>query len=294
MTDSQKVFSIDELMEFAVNKTGRVRYEGDDGCIDFNWVPNQSKNLLVFFTAAVKRTPEQKLPAFSGTGFVGKVDANILMISDPSLELNDNLTLAWYAGNEKLKLQPILGRILVDFSVKFGKNKTILYGGSGGGFASIYYSTYIPKAIAVASNPQTDIYKYYTGFVTTFLDVCYPSVTGDDVEDRLKKCGIDYNVFSRFMLAKNKVVYLQNSSDRYHVINHLIPFMRELGIEYMQQEKCIRRLNDRGYLIVDNWGNGHTPPPKKLVHSLLDMLLKENVFGSLFPLTRLKKKVGID
>lgn len=274
MTDSQKVLSIDELMEFAGNKTGRVRYEGDDGCIDFNWVPNQSKNLLVFFTAAVKRTPEQKLPAFSGTSFVGKVDANILMISDPSLELNDNLTLAWYAGNEKLKLQPILGRILVDFSVKFGKNKTILYGGSGGGFASIYYSTYIPKAIAVAANPQTNILKYYKRLVKKYFDICFPNYS--QIGKELYDTDVEYDVCDLFSRSESNLIYLQNLDDTFHIENHLVPFLESQGHKYIEQDKTtVNNLSDRLTVVYGKgWGEGHSPPPKQLVFCLLNLLCK--------------------
>lgn len=275
---------MEELIEFASKSSGRIRLIAEEHHIDFDWHPNKSNNLLVFFTAAIRRSPNFQLPAFSGKTAIGKVDANILMISDPSLELSDVLTLAWYAGHEDFRLQPILGEILKQFSKYFGKKRVVLYGGSGAGFAAIYYSTYIPDSYAIAANPQTDISKYYNKSVMKYIETCFPSVSVlGEIEEMLEQTGIEYDLSPRFVNSSSKLIYLQNNSDTHHINNHFKPFMHKLGLQYELVEG-VRRLNDRIIILSGNWGEGHKPPPKDLIFRLLRCIFKENAFEKLLNL----------
>ena len=263
-----------EMLEFAHTSKGRMRLSIDENVIDFNWVPNKSDNLIVFFNAAISRTKDTVLPVFSGNGAIGKVDANILMVSDPSLMLSDDLTVAWYTGDQNFNLQQVLGEILKEFSDQFGKNRTILYGGSAGGFASIYYSSHIPNSYAVAANPQTNISKYYKRFVKKYFDVCFPSYSKDGKE--LSDTHVEYDMCDLFSRSESKLVYLQNMDDAFHIENHFAPFLESQGHKYIEYDKTtVDNLNDRLTVVYGHgWGEGHHPPPKHLVFELLNLLCK--------------------
>ena len=276
-SNTKVCYSINGLIEHAKAKQGRLTLSVSNNFLDLNWFPNGSNNLLIFFSASVARTQKTVLPVFSGTGAIGKVNANILMIADPSLHLSDDLTLAWYSGNENNDLQGLLGNTLKIFSDYFGKNRTILYGGSSGGFASIYYSTYIPGSLPVAVNPQTDISKYYKKFSVKYLTTCFPDILVDnDIEKGFLSTGIDYDVIPRFTQSYNKLIYLQNESDDHHIKNHLEPFLRKQGLKDINQKENVFPISERILLVKGKeWGEGHKPPPKKFIFYLLQLLINE-------------------
>lgn len=270
----KEVHSIDDFLSSAKLSGGRFRFITFENSIDFKFYPNGSDNLIVFFNAAISRTKDTVLPVFSGNGAIGKVDANILMVSDPSLMLSDDLTVAWYTGSENFNLQQTLGAILKVFSDQFGKNRTILYGGSAGGFASIYYSSHIPNSYAVAANPQTNISKYYKRFVKKYFDVCFPSYSKDGKE--LSDTHVEYDMCDLFLRSESKLVYLQNMDDAFHIENHFAPFLESQGHKYIEYDKTtVDNLNDRLTVVYGHgWGEGHHPPPKHLVFELLNLLCK--------------------
>lgn len=282
--------SSDELFSLTESDRGWIRFLVEGNHIDFKWVPNGTQNLVVFFTGAVRRDENRRLPAFSGHSAVGRVSANILMVSDPSLELSDDLTLGWYGGTENFKMQPLLGKILKSFSEKFGRRKTILYGGSAGGFASLYYATYVPGAIAVSTNPQTNLVNYYPRLVLHYLRVCFPSIAGENLEEKLKQSGIDYEVMSRLKASGNRFIYFQNISDEHHVENHMIPFLSVMGV-HVDLKPRVSRLKNQGYLVIGDWGEKHAPLPKGFVFKFLEDLVINEYFSGLFSFMKFKRRV---
>ena len=276
MDEVFNTYKIEDIIEFSKSNKGRFRYYNGDNYIDFMWSPNGSMNLLVFFTAAVRRTSTFKLPAFSGMTSIGRVNANILMISDPSLVINEEIFLAWYAGSENFKCQPIIGEILYHLSNVFGCEKTVLYGGSAGGFASMYYSTYIPGAISVSANPQTNIINYYERLVLLYLNTCFPSIMDEDLRKRILNTGIDYEVISHFLKSQNKLIYMQNSSDHHHIKNHFRPFLKGLGIDYEEKKEVVEKISDRIHLVMGDWGKGHKAPTKSMIFGTIDLLFDKN------------------
>jgi len=196
------------------------------------------------------------------------------MVSDPSLMLSDDLTVAWYTGSQNFNLQQTLGNILKTFSNQFGKNRTILYGGSAGGFASIYYSTHIPNSYAVAANPQTNILKYYKRLVKKYFDICFPNYS--QIGKELYDTDVEYDVCDLFSRSESNLIYLQNLDDTFHIENHLVPFLESQGHKYIEQDKTtVNNLSDRLTVVYGKgWGEGHSPPPKQLVFCLLNLLCK--------------------
>lgn len=274
-SSNRKVFyDIKSLLSHAESNEGEFSLSINDNVLDFKFFPNESKNLLVIFQAAITRTKNTVLPTFSGMGAVGLVNANILMLTDPSLKLSDELRIAWYTGSQKFRVQPVLTEVLNSFSKRFGQNRTILFGASCGGFGALYYSQKIPNAYTVVANPQTNISRYHENLVKRYLSDCFPEIPKKlEIEDRIKMTEVDSEVCSTFVQSNNKLIYLQNSSDEHHVINHYEPFLKSNNLNHVQNNKVINRLSSR-ILTVNgkHWGKGHIAPPTNFMYGLLSML----------------------
>ena len=83
--------------------------------------------------------------------------------------------LAWYVGTSDHDHFDVIGEIIVSFADKLGiKHKDIVsYGSSGGGFAAIRLSLFLPSITAIAINPQTEITQYERKNVEKYLEVCF-------------------------------------------------------------------------------------------------------------------------
>ncbi|WP_338799470.1 DUF6270 domain-containing protein [Pseudomonas monteilii] len=238
----------------------------------FRYIPNGSQNLLVFFHSALTRTENSKMPAFAGNGAIGIVDANILMISDPSITNENNLSLAWYAGSDSFRCQNVIRDLITALSKIAGTRRTVLYGGSGGGFASLYYGRELPDSISVGANPQTNISHYSEASVAAYLDTCFPANKEASVDTRLQQAQIDYHVNRDSQL--NTVIYLQNLHDHHHINTHL-PYY--FGGSSANSETPGGKWIDQQTLIYlsSSWGRGHAAPPRKFAFELLKYLFTE-------------------
>jgi hypothetical protein len=205
---------------------------------------------------------------------VKNFDCNVLMVNDSGLYCSKDLTLAWYAGTYELPLQNILKDILKVFSNKYGTKKTILYGGSGGGFAAIFYGSCLPNSIVVATNPQTDISKYHPSSVALYIEKCFNlNIQRKKFADFFKKCKVIHELSDSFLNGSCNLYYLQNSYDEHHCKIHLASFMQKLKINYLYNQ-LIQKINSRITLILGaNWGHGHISPPKEFIFGFMDILL---------------------
>lgn len=225
--------------------------------IDLLVSPADSNTTVFFFHGAIE--PHFQLPVLSGLGISGGLATNRVFVSDPSLLLDDQLMLAWYAGNYlQTDLQQVLTKIFQKIISDLGGRRTIFFGGSGGGFAALYFASAIPHSLALVFNPQTNIDRYAPRAVTAFnqhalgLQVCRdrgarpPSIVTDLCSHY--SSGID-----------TTIAYMQNVNDTVHVEEHLRPFQMAV------------RSPTKLYLLMERWGEGHSPPPKQLLTHVLDI-----------------------
>lgn len=202
-----------------------------------------TKTLIVMFHGAVDRQT-RTVPSFVGFSPILADGAHLLSISDPSMLVDGDFSLSWYAGDQNFAAQDILRDFFAAVCESFDIERTIYFGTSGGGFAALFYSWHHPGSIVVAGNPQTKISDYYSGHVDRYRNACWP-----DHKD-LSSC-ITENV--RTLYAKkfpNFVIYVQSATDAFHISNHMIQFFTEIGYR-----------KDRPLLInVDYFGKmGHSP-----------------------------------
>lgn len=232
--------------------------------IDILVSPALSDTTIFFFHGAIER--HFTLPVLSGLGISGGLNANRVFISDPSLVRDDTLLLAWYAGNsQQPNLQKTLTSILKKVARSLGSKKVVFFGGSGGGFASLYFASQFEDSLALVFNPQTNIAKYSLNAVQDFAVKSFglePSL--EDPVAHLPS-GVVPDVCEIYKNPKSTTVaYMQNQKDTNHVRLHLSPFERAVHpeIEFL--------------VLKEPWKDGHSPPPKDLLTSVLDLAVTSN------------------
>jgi len=194
---------------------------------------------------------------------------NRIFISDPSLLISPTLNLAWYAGNSKQRLQQILQDIIAKVVSAFGSEKLVFFGTSGGGFASLYYSSQFPGSLAIVANPQTNIARYEPEPVANFAETCF-EVSGPDAMERLPHSVTTDLVKVYSKPVDNTVAYMQNSTDAFHIQGHRDPFVENLHYS-----------NSVFELMGDDWGAGHAAPPKALITDVLNVAAGDDWVGGL-------------
>lgn len=174
----------DQLPIFNRNFASGWGNEFDDGIyhfIDgFNHIDIQlagCKNLkkgqgvLVCFSGAIKDRKGTSAPFFSGLGLAKKMGVPIISISDPSLDRSHNLKLGWYVGYKGFNDLPYKLAILLDSFAQYFSSRLVLFGGSGGGFASLMILSLLNtlNAAVFVWGPQTSISQYEKFSVNRFL-----------------------------------------------------------------------------------------------------------------------------
>lgn len=235
--------------------------------IDLLVSPAFSDTTIFFFHGAIER--HFTLPVLSGLGISGAVNANRVFVSDPSLVLEDDLMLAWYAGNhQQPNLQEVLTSILRKIAESLGSKKVVFFGGSGGGFASLYFASQCEDSLALVFNPQTNIAKYSERAVHDFAKRSFRAEPDSTSPLAHLPVGVVTNVCELYTKPKRATIaYLQNQKDSTHVETHLGPFLESLH-------------EDTDFLLLkEPWREGHSPPPKELLTQVLDLAASSNDWG---------------
>ncbi|PJX24124.1 hypothetical protein CAP48_11510 [Advenella sp. S44] len=221
------------------------------------------------------RSLDSRLPSFSGYNLVEQIDASYICVNDPTLYLSESLNLAWYLGSKELPVQSIIVRTLQKIISQENPSRVIFVGGSGGGFAAMYYASFFPGSLALPWNPQTDIFNFIPESVSAYLYSAWGfEGTMEDARTLLKGT-VDTDLFKRYQASgvANYLLYLQNASDYHHIESHLKPFLANLNIR--DSKKLIANggfFGDTQFLkILDN-GRGHIAPPFGYLVTLLKSL----------------------
>lgn len=225
------------------------------GSLDLLIEDRQSSNLLVIFHAAV--SPEgATLPVFVGLGVAAGLDASVVFVSDPALD--NGVPIGWYSGDSNRSLQQDLPEVLGHISARLGCERTVFFGSSAGGFASLYYSHLTAGSLGICINPQTDIFQYHDEQVGAYVRGCWGS------RDLIKA---DTEVLTQYSTTfPNHVLYLQNTGDDFHIANHLAPWVDATG--HLEGERWAR--------LMGQWGNGHAAPPALFQSTILEYALSFN------------------
>lgn len=236
--------------------------------------------LPVVFSGAVSKRNGNRGPFYSDLGLATSVDSPFVAISDATLNTNLYLKLGWYAGRAKDSVQAETLRLLAGIATRF-ERELLLVGGSGGGFASLYYAARLDSPVsAMVWNPQTDFLNYLPSVVTDYL-VTALGLSDDEVSrmsdaersQALAAGGVEHNVVPRstYGTGCRRVLYLQNADDG-HVVQHAAPYLSQAEFTHVGGGRWV---DDRGALVlISSFSEGHNPPPRdamvQAMRSLLD------------------------
>lgn len=237
-----------------------------------------SKSFLVVFNGAVKRGKFASPPFFSGVNLGSITKLPVISIADPTLEINEIISLGWYAGNYKIKdLQKKIAD-LVDMLAEKINAEPIFVGGSGGGFAALVALKQSKFGSAVVWNPQTDIKKYSRATYDNYKKVAILDVENKSIESIFAG---DVNQGG----SEKTVIYLQNSKDSFHVERHARRFFNGHLIK-----ADLLGVQEEGFFVyvLGAWrGGGHVSPPSDALISIIEILSKKE---SLFNVSGVFKK----
>jgi len=279
---TKQVFSglFDKFVQKSELSNGIYTFEYGDENLDILLSKKDSKDLCVFFNGAIDKSKVIP-PVFSGVGITKDLSVNLLCINDPAV-YRPNVGIGWYAGLDSVALQQELLLIIRKFVSALGIKKIIFVGGSGGGFAALYFSSFFDNSFALVWNPQTNFLNYNTKFVSIYLKECLgisydPAMSEKQLLTFIPEY-VCYDLRYRYILPNlsNFVIYLQNNSD-WHVKSHMQPFIRcladDIEIDYGKSKYC-GLVKDGFYLCLDDFGVGHAVPPKDNLEKLLRLVLK--------------------
>ena len=283
--------SIDEFLALDANGYGDGLHSipGGELTLDMLFVnasklsDGSQKVLPVFFSGAVTARQGKPGPFFSGSGVAKTLDVAVLCLADPSLAMDPQLGLAWYAGNGRQSTQALITRVLAGIAARLDV-ELLLIGGSGGGFAALQFAGRLGGiASALVWNPQTDFLKYYRSSVQPYLEACFPGGTGVSSTKagqvaKLAREGVRHEVITAYAADEmpKRLLYVQNASDTFHVERHAVPFIEGLGMRAIDQHRYAT-LDGNGMLWFGDWGIGHDAMPKNLLIPLVSRLLDPSI-----------------
>lgn len=231
-----------------------------------------SEYLLVMFSGAISNREGTEPPYFSGVRIAEELGLPLLSFSDPTLNLDDNIPLGFFAGNQYIpRLPKRIAEIIDDFAGRYNL-KPILAGGSGGGFASLNVAQECNcDPLVFVWNPQTQILEYDQGLVRDYLRCGYPDYYNPDANlkdhglDIFKELGVKHSVID----CKKPIntVYIQNRSD-WHFGKHLVPFVNKRAWKRVGRSGMYSE-DTRVSVFSGNWGRGHAVPPRNLILSII-------------------------
>lgn len=226
-------------------------------------IPADSDTTLVCFHGAAEN--DVRLPWFLGKGVTADLPVNRIFISDPSLRKSRDFNLAWYAGSKE---QPDLQETLADVIRRIVRDtwgyNVVFFGSSAGGYASLALSRFFPTSLALAVNPQTSISRFYPGAVERYLAHAW-DMEGTDMS--ALPASVAHDLLPAYSAGfSHTVALIQNAKDWFHIQNHQLPFVDEVGG------------SENLFMLMDRWGpdtgDGHIPPPKELLRNCFEELAK--------------------
>lgn len=194
------------------------------------YYPSDKKSLFVLMPSAVNRG-KAELPAFNRWTWAsdGFFPGHALCISDPTLELHDQLNIGWCLGDKDNCATAELSEFIIELAKSKGipTEKIVIYGSSAGGFSALALASHIDGSTAIAINPQIDATAYEaTGQVELMSQTCFgmsKEALRSSHPDR-----VDMKV--RWESVKNsRAVIVQNTTDEHHYNDHFKAFWVSLG-----------------------------------------------------------------
>lgn len=213
-----------------VSDEGHYTVDFSDFKLDFFFRPSGVRRAIIMLPGFLDRA-RMPHPYFQRMKWLGSIEGAAFILTDPTLDLAQNVQIGWFIGNKKCyflsEICEFFGDVLLNLQI--ARASTLFFGSSAGGHASIAFATHLKGSIAFAVNPQTDALRLHNaGELAAFLRAAFGSA---DLLQAEMKWGTRLKLV-KLMNALDYVprIYIwQNFYDTYHYVNHLLPFLNDLG-----------------------------------------------------------------
>ncbi|WP_432257126.1 hypothetical protein [Limimaricola sp. AA108-03] len=216
-----------ETERFVAEGHYAVRFE--NFVLDLYFVPSQERRALIFSPGYLDRKTFP-IPYFQRTSWLSQLGGIGISLTDPTLKLGEDFGVGWFTGTRQchylLEIAEFLARLLTKLGVP--AERTLFFGSSAGGFASIGFAGHLPGSLAFAVNPQTNLLRFHA--LSEIANLTRHGFGGMSV------MGLESHFKSRFHLATllrqaghvpHSLIW-QNIHDGYHYDRHVVPFLSEL------------------------------------------------------------------
>jgi hypothetical protein len=193
---------------------------------------------------------------------------SVLLVSDPTLFVDERLQLGWYAGTRDWDPTPTIRKVVRSAAAASGASKLMFIGSSGGGFPALRCSSAFPGSLALAINPQVDLFLYYRSWLRILLETAFPGIDRVEAQRRLRH---RFSVLHDYEpgIWVNKVLYAQGGHDANPLINHLTAFREAAGMQDREQTP-----DGRIRLLVEHQG-GEAKRPDAFTFTRLYAMARE-------------------
>ena len=266
--------NLDNIDAFLYNGIHNIQTKNNNKFIDIliDGIDNldNSSYIIVCLGGAISNRTEKRGPFFSGINITRELNNTLISISDPTLTINNKISIGWYVGNKYIQNFPkLIASILDKISEKLCK-KLLFIGGSAGGYGSLLINSYLKtETISLIWNPQIKIKNYADSFVKTYEKFALEENQFiDDYENIISD-------LTNINIPKNiSILYLQNITDYSHCENQLYPFIKDEKYYKIGRSTLI---HDENNIIISlgNFGLGHAVPSYKLLLFLIKHLMKK-------------------
>ncbi|WP_367645821.1 hypothetical protein [Paenarthrobacter ureafaciens] len=185
--------------------------------------------------------------------------AAYVAFADPTLTLNPRNRLSWFVGTPQVNPDDWMEAIIRKIVSVTGAEYVVTEGSSAGGFVALRLATRFAKAIAVPRIPQTDLFRY--SLTRPLIETLNSAWAGYSYSEIMAEFPHRFRVADLYTDPAwnrgNLVYYVHNAGDTEHTLNHLSPFLDELGAG----ADSIKALHNRVLISRPYAGDGHVGIP---------------------------------
>ncbi|MFK0042049.1 hypothetical protein ACIQTW_19620 [Paenarthrobacter sp. NPDC090517] len=227
------------------------------GDIHFVGVNRGTDSLVVSFHGAVSRTETPLKPRYGYHSELRHRAESYLAKSDPTLNLDNRVTLGWYIGTDERDVHSEVAELVKRQAATMGASRIVFVGSSGGGFSAMAVAAKVPGSAVVAFSPSLEINRVTPAHTANFMAAAFPSC--GSYEELRARYTTRVSMDAAYATHPDVHLFLvQNSGDESRMNGSYKPFIRDHA-----GHGCYR-------FALERHGDGHMAPPADRFHYWLD------------------------